>query len=106
MASYAPRTKKSSTQSSFKSPQKTAFSPSHRPGPLPWFVQATLQGRNFSRPLEQEADRVAERVMRVSDSNRSVSPTGLELSQSPQPLDLRTREFLEKRFEDDFASKD
>jgi hypothetical protein len=106
VALYVPRTKKSSTQSSFKSPQKTAFSPSHQPAPLPWFAQATLQGRKFSGPFEQEADRVAERVMRVSDSNRSVSLTGLELSQSPQPLDLRTREFLEKRFDDDFASKD
>jgi len=99
-----------------------------RPGTLlPWPVQAKLQVGSVNDPLEQEADRAAERVMRMSESadaalrlrpaearlqRKAVADMPVneapalahEVLRSPgQPLDWETRRFFESRFTCDFS---
>jgi hypothetical protein len=61
---------------------------------------------------EQEADRVAERVMRMAEPHVEIDRTGETaappvvqglLHSSGQPLDRSTREFMERRFGHDFS---
>lgn len=51
------------------------------PFPLPWPIQAKLEVGAVDDPLEREADRVAERVMRMPDPSPVSSSAGGELIQ-------------------------
>jgi len=90
--------------------------------PLPGAIQAKLVVGQANDPLEHEAERVADRVMRIPDPPPSTSRTTLHISRkfaskqsaappivhevmgSPsQPLDPATRDFMEPRFGYDFS---
>src|SRR5262249_15348878 len=85
------------------------------PPPLPGGIQAKLAIGPVDDPLEHEADRVADLVMRMPHPALSISaapppaasevpPIVHEVLRSPgQPLDAATRAFFEPRFERDFT---
>ncbi|MGB8909995.1 MAG: DUF4157 domain-containing protein [Candidatus Cybelea sp.] len=89
--------------------------PSRGPAPLPWYAQAKLQVGAAHDPLEHEADRVADHVMRTPSPKSAAEPVNdsfgsapratlttdadrSELFRSPgRPLDVETRDFFEPR---------
>jgi Domain of unknown function (DUF4157) len=87
--------------------------------PLPFPLQAKLMVGGINDPLEQEADRVADQVMRmpVSVGDPAVNAAGSgvtggfeappivhDVLRSPgEPLDAATRAFMEPRFRYDFS---
>ena len=85
---------------------------------LPWPMQAKLEVGAVDDPLEREADRVADHVMRMPEpmpvnpktsappkkTEAEAPPIVHEVLHSPgQPLDAATRAFFEPRFGHDFS---
>ena len=88
--------------------------------PLPGAIKAKLVVGQVNDPLEQEADQVANQVMRMPDRKLSIGAIPLQVSrkcaagEAPdvvhealrlpgQPLDASTRAFFEPRFGRDFS---
>jgi Domain of unknown function (DUF4157) len=82
--------------------------------PLPGAIQAKLAVGQVNDPLEHEADRVADQVVRMPAPNTLAAPRAAvgapsvvqvhEVLRSPgQPLDVATRAYFEPRFGRDFS---
>jgi hypothetical protein len=75
-----------------------------RPGAV---VQAKLAVGRTDDPLEHEADRIAERVLRLPDRppfSGAPPPSGQAPARGGQPLDPASRAFFEPRFGTDFGA--
>lgn len=123
-AALAPKTAAEKTKAVRAADVKSFEHPSIAAQALPWFLQAKLTVGAADDPLELEADRVADRVMRMPDaccaSCAGGSPCeGEKLQRKPdprarsepaplhgtlgKPLDAASLAFFEPRFRQDFS---